>query len=215
MSHWSYDAGNLMVFGRSQTGKTTAAREIHAENNRISIWLNERGKHRVPNVAGKEVRGIKAIESGLAAGETKFNFLSSNRDRDIAILQEWAWNKADRYNREMPMQIVADELQRLAPNSGKKDLKGRDTVRILLKEGMKRGVKLVGITQDPVSVDRQSRSQREYLLLFPLAKEQSDTIRDYVDNLGVVKQQPEYTGVVFHADGRIVQSGIKAKGKYA
>jgi len=215
MSHWSYDAGNLIIIGRSQTGKTSTGREIHAENNRISIWLNERGKHRVPSVAGKEVRGIKAIESGLAAGETKFNFLSGDRERDIERLQNWAWDKAEKYDRQMPMQIVADELQRLAPNSGKKSLEGRDTVRMLLKEGMKRGVKFIGITQDPVSVDRQSRSQREYLLLFPLAKEQSDTIRDYVDNLDIVKQQPDYTGVVFHADGRVVQSGIKAKGKYA
>lgn len=215
MTQWFDDAGNLLVLGRSQTGKTTAVREIHAENRRLSIWLNEPGKHRVENVAGKRVRGLQAIESGMAEDTYKFNYIAQDRTAAIQELQEWAWRKAELSNRQLPMQIVVDEIQRVAPQSSKHELPGRDEVRIMLKEGMKRNVKFVGITQDPVSFDRQSRSQREYLLLFPLAKEQRDTITDYVNDIDLVNQQPEYNGVVYHADGRALHEGVKAKAKYA
>jgi hypothetical protein len=211
---WYDDPGNLIVFGRSQTGKTTAVREIHAKNNRLSIWLNEPGKHRVENVSGKRVRGLRAIESGMAEDTYKFNYIASDRASDIQELQEWAWRKAEKSGRRLPMQIVVDEIQRVAPQSNKHDLPGRDEIRVLLKEGMKRNVKFVGITQDPVSMDRQSRSQREYLLLFPLAKEQRDTITDYVDDIDRVNAQPEYSGVLYHADGHVVEEGVKARAKY-
>lgn len=212
---WFDDAGNLLVFGRSQTGKTTAVREIHARNRRVSIWLNERGKDRVPNVAGKQIRGIRALESGLAEDRYKFNYLANDRISAIQDLRSWAWDKSEKSGRRFPMQIVVDEIQHVAPQSNERELAGRDDVRQFLKEGMKRNVKFIGITQDPVSMDRQSRSQREYLLLYPLAKEQRDTITDYVDDFNLVQNQPDYSGVVYHADGSVIQEGVRARGRYA
>lgn len=212
---WFDDAGNLLDFGRSQTGKTTAVREVHAENKRVSIWLNETGDDRVPLVSGKRVRGTRAIETGLANDVYKFNYIAQDRVQAIQELQEWAWRKAEKADRKFPMQIIVDELHRLAPNSRKDELPGRDEVRRLCKEGMKRNVKFIGITQDPVSMDPQTRRQRDYLLLFPLVKEQKDVITDYVDHYKYVPRQPEYAGVVYHAEGHVVAEGVKAAGKYA
>jgi hypothetical protein len=213
--HWSQDSGSLHILGRTQTGKTSAAREIHAENQRISIWLNEQEPNRVEGVTGKRVRGTDAIESGLASDESKFNWIAEDRTVAIRELQRWAWQKADRFDGDVPMQIVVDEIHRLAPQSRKDDLPGRDTVRTIAKEGMKRNIKLIGITQDPVSMDKQTLRQREYLLLFGLAKEQRDTLRDYVDDIDRVFDQAKYEGILFHCEGDAREQAVKARQEYA
>lgn len=215
MTHWTVDAGHVFVLGRTQTGKTTLAREIHAENNRVSIWLNERGNDRVSNVSGKRVSSIRGLESGMADNVYKYNFLSNDRKADLQRLQRWAWEKADRSDRKLRMQIVADEIHRLAPQSGKDSLPGRDEIRQLAKEGMKRNVKLVGITQDPVAFDKQSLRQREYLALYGLSAEQANYISDYGVDPEKIHSQDQYAGVVYHAEGYVVAEGVKAQKKYA
>lgn len=212
---WYDDAGSLHVLGRTQTGKTSAAREIHAENQRVSIWLNEQGTDRVPGVAGKRVRSVQALETGLANDVRKFNWLSNDRHSDVQTLREWAWKKADMANRRFPMQLVGDELHRLAPQSQKDELGHRDAVRRVAKEGMKRNVKIVGVTQDPVSVDKQTLRQREYLLCMALSHEQASYLSDYGAQVAQINAQPEYAGIVYHADGSITAEGVKAAGKYA
>ena len=215
MIHWTTDAGHIFILGRTQTGKTTVAREIQAENNRVSIWLNEQGDGRVSNVSGKRVSSIRGLESGMADDVMKYNFLASDRTQAIRELQRWAWEKADRSDRKFRMQIVVDEIHRLAPQSGKDSLPGRDEIRQLAKEGMKRNCKLIGITQDPVAFDKQSLRQREYLAVYGLSAEQANYISDYGVDPSKVHSQEQYAGVVYHADGSIISEGVKAQGKYA
>lgn len=215
MSHWTTDAGHIFILGRTQTGKTTLAREIHAENNRVSIWLNEPGDDRVSNVSGKRVRSLRGLESGMANNQYKYNYIAQDRIAAIRELQRWAWRKAERTDRNFRMQIVVDELHRLAPQSGKDTLPGRDEIRQLAKEGMKRNVKLVGITQDPVAMDKQTLRQREYLAVYGLSAEQANYISDYGVDPEKVHSQEQYAGVVYHASGRVEAEGVKAQKKYA
>jgi len=215
MTHWTADAGHVFVLGRTQTGKTTLAREIHAENDRVSIWVNETGDDRVGNVAGTRVRSIEGLESAMSRNEYKINWLSSNRERDIQRLQSWAWEKAELSDRNFRMQIVLDELHRAAPQSQSTELQPRDAVRRLAKEGMKRNVKIVGITQDPVAMDKQTLRQREYLAVYGLSAEQSRYISDYGVDPSRVNAQDEYAGIVYHASGEVVTEGVKAQEKYA
>lgn len=215
MSHWTADAGAVHCIGRTQTGKTTTAREIHAENNRLSIWLNSQGTDRVPNVAGKRVRSLDGLRSGLQDDVWKYNWLSNDRVADLQALKEWAWDVAERTNREFRMQIVVDEAHHVAPQSQKDTLPGRDDLRQIAKEGTKRNIKLCSITQDPVALDKQTLRQREYLCVFGLTAEQSNYLEDYGVDVDLVREQPEYAGVVFHANGSVVADGVKARAKFA
>ncbi len=215
MSHWATDAGSVIVVGRTQTGKTTTAREIHATNRRVSIWLNERGKHRVPNIRGRRVRSLEGLRSGMADNCYKYNWLSSDRKRDIQLLSDWAWSVAERSDRNLEIQVVADELHRLAPQSQKTDLAGRDEIRQIAKEGQKRNISLVGVTQDPISMDKQTLRQREYLLCYPLSAEQSNYMNDYGVDVGHVNNQDDYSGVLYHASGEVLKEGVRARSKFA
>lgn len=212
--HWTLDAGAIHIIGRTQTGKTVIAKHIQAETNRISIWVNRTGDDRIPGVSGKVVRGIDAIESGIADGRTTFNYLSRNPGSDIPELVNWLWEVSELNGRDVAFQLTLDEVHEHAPQSQKDELEPRDSIRKVAKRGMKRGVKLVTITQDPVAMDKQTLRQREYLAVLELAHEQFSYMTDY----GVgreVNDLPEFAAMVYDAKGNTVADGVKGASKYA
>jgi len=214
VTHYTTDDGAIHVLGRTQTGKTVYSKTIHAETPRISIWMNRTGTDRIPGVSGKVVRGIDAIESGIADGRTTFNYLSSNPANDIPELVNWLWEVSELNDRNVEFQLTIDEIHEHAPQTGKKELEPRDTIRRIAKRGMKRGVKLVSITQDPVAMDKQTLRQREYLAVFELATEQFNYMTDY----GVgreVNDLEEFAAMVYDAKGNVVDENVKGASKYA
>lgn len=215
MSEWANGAGHLFIFGRTQTGKSVTAKEIHAESARVSIWVNERGDDRVEDVPGQSYRSLRGVKKAFSRDETTIEFLPSDREAGFVALREWLWTVADRTDRQLPVTVIADELHRLAPQTQAKDVAGRDAVRRVTKEGKKRNVKLVGITQDPVSMDKQSLRQRDYMLCFDLAHEQADYLAQYGARVDEINDQPQYAGVLYHADGSVVERGVKASERYA
>ena len=146
-------AHNLAVLGATQTGKTAFARELHATTSRVSVWLNERGKHRVPDVEGVTARTLSEVKRAFANDRYRIEYLPSDRRRAIPQLQSWLWEVAERTNRQLPVQVVVDEVDRVAEQSGEKygNNAPRDAVRDFTSEGVKREVKFVGITQDPTT----------------------------------------------------------------
>lgn len=218
MTHWANDAGHVWDIGRTQTGKTTAAREAFAESSRINIWLNYRGDDRVEGVrrlSDGSYRSLRGVKRGFSRDETRIEYLPSDPREGMEQLQSWLWQVADRTERQLPVTVVADEIHNIAPQSQQLDLQGRDAVRTVAKEGMKRNVKLWGISQDPVSFDKQSLRQREYLLVFALSHEQSDYLSSYGVHRETVNSQPQYAGVLYHADGSKLAEGVKAQARYA
>lgn len=213
-SHYAMDEGSIHILGRSQTGKTVLARHMHAESPRLSIFINRPGEDRIPNIAGKEVRGIQALETGIQQGKRTFNYVSTDPGSDIRELIDWCWQLADLNDRGVDIQLTIDEIHEFAPQSQKTDLEPRDSIRKVAKRGMKRGIKLVGITQDPVSLDKQTLRQREYLAVFPLSAEQFRYMTDY----GVteaINDLPEYHARVYHASGEIVAKAVKGESRYS
>lgn len=218
MSHWAEDAGHVWDIGRTQTGKTTTALEAFAESGRVNIWLNYRGDDRVEGVrrhADGSYRSLRGVKQAFARNETRIEYLPSDPRQGMEDLQSWLWTVADRVDRDLPITVYVDEVHNVAPQSQKDDLEGRDAVRTVAKEGMKRNVKLWGISQDPVSFDKQSLRQREYLLVFELSHEQANYLGDYGVDVSTVNDQPEFAGVVYHADGQVVETGVKASSRYA
>jgi DNA helicase HerA-like ATPase len=214
-SHWANDPGSLFIIGRTQTGKTTTAREIAAESSRITIWVNRRGTERVRKVPGNRYQSLEGIEAGFRRDETTFNLLSADPAADVAALQSWLWDIAERADRKLPLTLVVDEIHSVAPQSQKDELAGRDAVRRIAKEGQKRNIKLVGVTQDVVSMDKQALRQREYLLVYSLTAEQARYMSDYGVDTSVVNAQPTHAGILYHASGDVVSTGVKARSKYA
>lgn len=212
---WTIDSHNLVALGKTQTGKTSVARELHARTPRVSIWLNEQGDDRVPGVAGTRVRSVEGARKALARDETTINWLSANRDRDIVALRQLTWSLADGSNRQLPMQVVADELHRVAPQTNERELAPRDAVRRFEKEGVKRNIKFVGVTQDPVSMDKQALRQAEYRLVFEMSAENQSAVSEYGFDWDTVLGSDRHTATLHDASGRVIEERVKADEKYA
>ncbi|WP_436909955.1 hypothetical protein [Halosimplex marinum] len=220
MTHWANDPKHLFIVGATQTGKTTTAKEIFAESERVGIWVNDRGKHRVEGVqthAAGSYRSLRGVKKGFARDESRIEFLPSDRADGLAELSDWLWSVSDRTDRKLPVTVYLDEMHKVAPQSSKDygNLPGRDDVRDITKEGEKRNIKFVGISQDPVSFDKQSLRQRNYLLCYELAREQSDYLADYGASVDEINAQPDYAGVLYDRQGEVVAEGVQAKAKYA
>lgn len=227
MTSPTYDTGNpwtdgynMAVLGKTQTGKTSTCRELHATSPRVSIWLNEPGKKRVPDVAGPTVRSIRELREAFAADEYAIDFVADDRNSAIVDLQEFLWEIADRTDRQLQMQVTADEVDRLAPQSGKEygNHPSRDSVRDFTSEGVKRGVKFVGITQDPTKYDKQSLRQSEYRLIFDMSNENrtSSVVSRMGLDWGAVDAAPDrYTGVLHDDSGTVLEDEVKAEERFA
>jgi len=218
MTQFGTDAKHLFIVGATQTGKTTAAKEIFAESLRVGIWVNERGKHRVEgvqNLADDSYRSLRGVKKGFDRDEIRIEYLPADRREGLSKLIDWLWTVAERTDRALPLSIFIDEMHKVAPQSQRDALAGRDDVRAITKEGEKRNIKLVGISQDPVSFDKQSIRQRNYLLCYELAAEQSRYLRDYGVEVEEINAQPEFAGVLYDRSGATLATGVKAKSRYA
>jgi hypothetical protein len=229
MTSPAYDTGNpwtdgynLAVLGKTQTGKTSICRELHATSPRVSIWLNEAGDSRVPDVAseGQVVRSVAGVRKAFQRDQYAINFVSRDRESDLVDLKEFLWSVADRVDRELQMQLIVDEVDRLAPQSGKSygNYPSRDAVRDLTSEGVKRGIKFVAITQDPTKYDKQSLRQSEYRLIYDMSNENRTS--SVVSRMGlnwdaVDETADRYTGVLHDDSGSVLDAAVKAEERFA
>lgn len=210
------NAHNLAALGATQTGKTSFARELHATTPRVSIWVNERGKHRVPDVDGAVARDLDEVRAALANDEMRVEYLPADRNDAVVELQSWLWEVADRADRALPMQVVVDEVDRVAPQSQKQygNLPPRDAVRDFTSEGVKRGIKFVGITQDPASYDKRALRQSRYRAVWEMSAEQQRAVDGYGFDFSRIRDAPEYAGVMHYHTGEVVGE-VKAGARYA
>lgn len=211
------DGYNMAILGRTQTGKTAVARELHSTTSRLSIWLNEPGDKRVPNIEGRVVRSIEELRNAFADNCWRINFVSEDRDKDVVLLRRFLWRVAEATDRSLDIQVIADEVDRLAPQSGKEygNLPPRDAVRDFCSEGVKRGIKWVGITQDPVTYDKVALRQSDYRLIFTMSAENRDAVSKYGFAWSEVDDGDRYTGVLHSAEGDVLNPNVKAAEAYA
>jgi DNA helicase HerA-like ATPase len=211
------NAHNLAVLGSTQTGKTSFARELHATTPRqVSIWVNERDDKRVPNVAGTQVRSLDGIRGCFERNESRINYLPADRREAVPELRRWLWDVADRTDRRLEVQVVVDEVDRVAEQAGDKygNLPPRDAVRDFTSEGVKRNVKFIGITQDPATYDKQSLGNSRYRAIWPMSAERQQAVRNYGFEWDRVRDAPEYAGVMHHMNGSVLGT-VKAARRYA
>lgn len=210
------DAHNMAVLGATQTGKTSFCRELQATTPRVAIWVNERGKHRVPNVDGVECRTLADVKRAFANDEFRIEFLPADRRAAIVELKNWLWEVAERTNRDLPVQVTVDEVDRVAEQSGKAygNLPARDAVRDFTSEGVKRNVKFVGITQDPATYDKQALGNSRYRAVWDMSAERRSAVSDYGFDWSAVEDADEFEGVLHYMSGRVIGK-VKAEARYA
>jgi DNA helicase HerA-like ATPase len=214
------NAKHMFIVGATQTGKTTTGKEMFAESERVGIWVNDRGKHRVEGIeelADGSYRSLRGVKAAFGRDEARIEYLPADRKEGLSKLTDWLWSVSDRVARQLPMTVYLDEMHKVAPQSGKAygNLEGRDDVRDITKEGEKRNIKFVGISQDPVAFDKEALRQRNYLLCYELAHEQADYLRDYGASVQTINAQPDYAGVLYDRSGQVVAEDVKAKERYA
>lgn len=207
---------NLVALGATQTGKTSFARELHATTPRVSIWLNERGEHRVPDVAGKVARDLDDVRAAFANDQLRIEYIPADRNDAIVELQSWLWQVADRADRQLPMQVIVDEVDRVAPESRKSygNLPPRDAVRDFTSEGVKRGVKFIGITQDPSTYDKKALRQSRYRAIWQMSAEQRSAVSEYGFDWSAIDDAPSYAGVLHHMSGKVL-GNVRAEERFA
>lgn len=136
-------AKHVLLTGSSGGGKTTKAREYHAEFQGASVYLTT--KPRETGFEGKQVSGRRALNSVVsdASGprDAKAKWVGADYDSALATVREWAHDVAT--HRSWPVQIIVDECQ----NSGLAD--GDGPLVDGLHEDRDRGIKWVPTTQDP------------------------------------------------------------------
>jgi hypothetical protein len=213
------DGYNMVVLGKTQTGKTSFGRELHDTSPRVSVWLNATGKDRVDDVPGVTVQSVDGVRRAFANDEYAIELVTADRQAALVELQEFMFRVADRTDRELMMQIVVDELQEVAPQSGKSfgNFPSRDAYRRFSKRGVKRNIKLVGLTQDPTAADAQSLRQAEYRVVFEMTHEarQSSVVRRMGFDWGAVDDGDRYTGTLFKDTGEVLERNVKAEARYA
>jgi DNA helicase HerA-like ATPase len=125
------------------------------------------------------------------------------------------FRKAERANREFPMMLVIDEAHELAPQSRKDGIPHRDAVRQLMKQGVKRNIKTVLISQQPVSLDKESVREAEYRLVFEMSHEAMRDFSKYGFDEQQIRENPKWTGVLHRATGEVIEPRVRAAEGYA
>lgn len=211
------DAHNIAALAATQTGKTSFVRELHATTTRdVSIWVNERGDKRVPGVIGTEARDLEDVRDAIASGASHIEFLPADRNEAIPGLRRLLWQVAERTDRELELQVIVDEVERVAPQSGKQygNLPHRDAVRDFTSEGVKRNVKFIGITQDPATYDKQALGNSRYRAVWNMSAERRRAVSKYGFDWDAVEEAPQYTGILHYMSGTVIGQ-VRAAEEYA
>lgn len=223
---WQTDNGSILILGKKQTMKTTAARELHAETNRVSIWIMPSGNERIPHVkgGGSPVGSKQALTEAIADGRRHIVWQSSNVNNAVIEFREWAWDIAQETDRQARIQVIIDEIHNVAPaNPTKEQLPATRAVQKLSKEGEKRGVKFIAITQHPTSYNAQARSQHEYLMIAKITPEMRQPFEGWGVDWTVVNDLDEHCAAVFqneldlssgHGDAKLLEPEVCPKSKH-
>jgi DNA helicase HerA-like ATPase len=150
-------AFHTLVAGDSGGGKTTLMRQMHAEFNGLSIWINH------TNADGLDGRSIKSGATVRSAAEARqssavrLNWVTGDPTETAAAARQVAheYNDATGY----PVQVVIDEAHEVLPD-GKVDVD--NPVKRMLHEDRDKALKVVIATQDPSDFDYTPIKQCKY-----------------------------------------------------
>ena len=152
---------HLSILGRTNTGKTTIAKKLHDNTDKISIFFNTQDE---------EIKGYKATKWNvkLLKEHDKINFIP-HHSNDIARVQlneivqdlrQITESIGDR-SRTTRFVVFVDESHEIAPNN----VHGTP-LHFIFKRGHRYGITGISITQRPAELDLGIVSQADLHVIF-------------------------------------------------
>jgi hypothetical protein len=145
---------NVTIFGGSQQGKTVVGNQAHAESDRVGILFAPDPE---PWMRGQRVRSIEGIVAGLQQGREKFvyalpSYATEPREH-FERLAYFALSAGEQHG--LRARLTVDEAHEVA-----REGEGATPLQLVAKRGLKRGIQVTSVTQDPatfpLTVTRQS-----------------------------------------------------------
>jgi len=150
-------AYHTLVAGDSGGGKTTLMRQMHAEYNGLSIWINHTG---ADGLSGRHLDSAATVRSASEARQSsaaRLNWVTSEPVEPAREARQVAHEYHDATG--YPVQVVVDEAHEVLPD-GKVDVD--NPVKRMLHEDRDRALKVVIATQDPSDFDYTPIKQCKY-----------------------------------------------------
>lgn len=153
--------GHVLVIGETQSGKTFYANHLHREFPGVSIFWNT---NHIPYVWGEKVFSMRGLAQVLQRSK-KINFLPSGNvetaNQQLAQLVGWLFRHGKGAGRVW-CQVLVDEAQEYSRENTQ-----NDPVRMIATRGLGAyGVRLVAITQYPVTLNTTTRTNCAGRIIF-------------------------------------------------
>lgn len=154
-------SGHLLVIGETQSGKTYYANKVHQEFPEVSIFWNT---NHIPYVWGEKVQSVRGLANVLTRSK-KINFLPPGNvqaaNAELERLVAWLFHHGKGAGR-IWCQVLVDEAQEYSRENSQ-----NDPVRMIATRGLGAyGVRLVAITQYPVTLNTTTRTNCAYRVIF-------------------------------------------------
>jgi len=149
-------AYHALLTGDSGGGKTTLARELHADSPWTSIWINHNAE-RVPDGRSQAdattVRSARAVREAVQAGHTAINYRTTDVHAGVQTARSIGY-----YETSTPVQIVVDEAQEHLPESPDPE----NPIKRGLHQDRDMGIRYLLLTQDPSDLPYTPLKQMQY-----------------------------------------------------
>lgn len=180
--------GHILIIGETQSGKTFYANHLHREfatrGHGLSIFWNT---NHIPYVWGEKVQSVNGL-AAVAQRSKAINFLPSGNleqaNQQLAQLVAWIFKHGKGAGRVW-CQVLVDEAQEYSRENSQ-----NDPVRMVATRGLGAyGVRLIAITQYPVTLNTTTRTNCAFRVIFKPGIEGTRFLQSYgqypVEELGV------------------------------
>lgn len=146
-------AKHVLLAGSSGGGKTTRGRQMHAEHDGVSIWVN----HNDETVPGETVRSLSDMQAAVQACSSveavrnlRLDYRCASALDGAQTARTFARAIGDHFDAEVCTQVIVDEAHTALPDSENESaVASGNPVAKMLHEDRSLNVKCVLATQDP------------------------------------------------------------------
>lgn len=150
----------MLIIGETQSGKTYYANKVHQSFPGVSIFWNT---NHIPYVWGEKVSSVNGLAKVMQRSQ-KINFLPAKGQAGVAQLDQlvaWLFRHGQGAGR-IWCQLLVDEAQEYSRETSQ-----QDPVRLVATRGLGAyGIRLVAITQYPVTLNTTTRTNCAFRVIF-------------------------------------------------
>lgn len=161
-------AKHVLLGGSSGGGKTTRARQMHAEHDGVSVWVN----HNDEDVPGQTVGSLGEMQAAVQACSSvaevrnlRLNYRCHDALSGASAARTFARSVGRHFDAEVCTQVIVDEAHIALPDSeADSAVSSGNPVAKMLHEDRSLHVKAVIATQDPQDLYYPPTKQCKYIV---------------------------------------------------